>query len=35
VTTADVRDRLVERLAEKLDLELERLPAAEDASAVV
>ena len=35
VTTADVRGPLVERLAEKLDLELERLPAAEDARAVV
>ena len=35
VTTADVRGPLVERLAEELDLELERLPAAEDARAVV
>jgi lipoyl(octanoyl) transferase len=35
VTTADVRGPLVQRLSEALDLELEPLPAAEDARALV
>ena len=35
VTTADVRGPLVQRLSEKLELELEPLPAAEGARAVV
>ena len=35
VTTADVRGPLAEHLSEKLDLELEPLPTAEDAHAVV